>query len=57
MPAGLDPEMEGLVIRVKAYQKSGPEAHQQWSDFAGPKKDPAKKTAEELNEFCTMYGC
>merc|ERR1712217_321241 len=55
MGMGSDPDKDGLVQRVKAFQKASPENKETWSSFCGATKDPARHSAEKLNAFIQLF--
>merc|ERR1740121_2781226 len=54
--AGADPEKADLAARVKAYQKSGPEAHEAWANHCGKWRDPNRHEKDFLADFCNTHG-
>eukprot|EP00928_Gymnodinium_smaydae_P009973 TRINITY_DN1373_c0_g2_i1.p1 TRINITY_DN1373_c0_g2~~TRINITY_DN1373_c0_g2_i1.p1 ORF type:complete len:301 (-),score=52.40 TRINITY_DN1373_c0_g2_i1:396-1181(-) len=58
-PTG-DHELDALINRVKAFQRSGDDQKQMWWNHAdtvlGGVRDPKKHSAEVLNEFVMSYG-
>lgn len=52
----MDPAKEGLVVKVKAFQKDSRENAAIWSAFSGTTKDPGRHDATALQEFCQLNG-
>lgn len=50
-------QKQGLVERIKAFQKISRENAEVWGAFVGNKRDPSKHDAAKLEEFCFTYAC
>lgn len=50
-----DPAKEVLVQRIKQYQKSGNDQRDEWHNFAGSTRDPARHDVNKLQEFISLY--
>merc|ERR1740123_2605760 len=44
----MDAEKQGLVDRIKAFTKGGPENKEAWCGYCGPTKDPARHATQKL---------
>eukprot|EP00927_Polykrikos_kofoidii_P056955 TRINITY_DN51051_c0_g1_i1.p1 TRINITY_DN51051_c0_g1~~TRINITY_DN51051_c0_g1_i1.p1 ORF type:complete len:256 (+),score=46.97 TRINITY_DN51051_c0_g1_i1:84-851(+) len=55
-----DPMKDGLVSRIKNYQRLGPEQKQHWADYCdnslGGIRDPARHDTSVLQQFVAMVG-
>merc|ERR1712110_410932 len=55
-----DPQKDELIVRIKAFQRSGEEQKQMWWTYAdaelGGKRDPAKHDVSTLDAFVALYG-
>lgn len=55
-----DPQKDGMVEKIKAFQRSGEENKQAWWAFCdehcGGKRDPARHEMAELHAFISQYG-
>lgn len=50
-----DPLKDQLVLRIKSFQKVGPEQREVWQQFAGKYCDPARHEVARLQEFIAIY--
>jgi len=60
MGASGDPMKDGLINRVKAFQRAGTEQKELWATYVdtylGGARDPTRHDASTLHEFCTNHG-
>jgi hypothetical protein len=48
-------DMDSLVQRIKQYQKGSTEQRDAWYSFCGGTRDPARHSADKLQEFISLF--